>query len=505
MGFAEKPSTTPSRERGRWMVRLAAFVYLCVVAAWAALTYMVPDVRVCHPQMTPDGSVVPVCGPIGANDALLVGLLLLPAVVALLGTDLSEVGIAGLLTMKRQVQAVERRQDRLEQILTMTQMNQQSQDVKQTVAVLNVPVERLREELARQIEGQSTISTGELSVESDNLARLQVLGESLVRTSLPNLLADQLVTGVTSAGRLKPGSYGQAGNIELTLKKPLSPGRRTLSVTLETPGVTFAGTPILTFNMAYGGNASATRENDRTLILTLVGPSQGPVVAVLSGIVYAVDPDVPAGTVVNVSVSIDGGPPQGLATVATVAPPMDADVLAAATPTMFVGAREQATGLVSIIERGSGELGGSGRYPILRLRFVNDWGVPSRSTFSRPPWIVVRDGDLRFESGTPQLAGTTVSGAISGNASECEWSIYSPSTVRSVLEFRGSDLTGLSLPSGATNGPRVDVEPGERPGTPLFAEIEMLDADRTRALLLSRVAVGNVVESKGIRLIEPAS
>jgi hypothetical protein len=61
----------------------------------------------CRQQLSSDGRAVSVCGPIGTADLVLLGLLLLVA-GAFVWPDLSEFGVAGLVTVKRRLQAQEK-------------------------------------------------------------------------------------------------------------------------------------------------------------------------------------------------------------------------------------------------------------------------------------------------------------------------------------------------------------------------------------------------------------
>jgi hypothetical protein len=61
----------------------------------------------CKQQLLSDGRAVSVCGPFGTADLVLLGLLLLVA-GAFVWPDLSEFGVAGLVTVKRRLQAQER-------------------------------------------------------------------------------------------------------------------------------------------------------------------------------------------------------------------------------------------------------------------------------------------------------------------------------------------------------------------------------------------------------------
>jgi hypothetical protein len=92
----------------------AGFVFLAITTGVVA-TYWPGGPRVCRDQIAQTGSLVSVCRPVGLDDAILIGLLLLLAIVFLL-PDISEFGIAGLLSMKlrRRIWATERKADAAE-------------------------------------------------------------------------------------------------------------------------------------------------------------------------------------------------------------------------------------------------------------------------------------------------------------------------------------------------------------------------------------------------------
>ena len=68
------------------------------------------------------------------------------------------------------------------------------------------------------------------------------------------------------------------------------------------------------------------------------------------------------------------------------------------------------------------------------------------------------------------VAGGAFGGVFAVTGSSCVmWTVYSASTVASTIELRGSDASGVVLPTGATNGPRVSVPGGLAPGTTQMA------------------------------------
>ena len=86
----------------RWFVvgrRLAAATLFLATTLTAFATYLPGGPRVCRDELAATGSVVSVCQPAGLADVVVVGLVLLLAVLCLL-PDISEFGIAGILSMK---------------------------------------------------------------------------------------------------------------------------------------------------------------------------------------------------------------------------------------------------------------------------------------------------------------------------------------------------------------------------------------------------------------------
>lgn len=100
------------REIAAWLV-LALLIF-------AGLGTYVGIFAICREEATAAGSVVVVCGPVGAADLPLVGLILLA--VLLLTPRLSEFGIPGLVTLKRDLtQQIARVDDKVEHLLSVQQ------------------------------------------------------------------------------------------------------------------------------------------------------------------------------------------------------------------------------------------------------------------------------------------------------------------------------------------------------------------------------------------------
>ncbi len=152
----------------------------------------------------------------------------------------------------------------------------------------------------------------------------------------------------------------------------------------------------------------------------------------------------------------------------------------AAMPTMYLGRNGQTSGLVTLSERGPGELGGPGAYPkILRLRLIDplDPDGAVGDTFTRPPWIIVTSGDINLASPS-DLRGEPARTAIhswlaADDPASAEWLIVSPSTIASRLVVVGDTASG-PLPLGAGNGPAVNVAAMQREG-PLVLSVQVLD------------------------------
>ena len=101
-----QPATeTPWWNSGRMVGarRGVALLLLLALSALVVVSYL-PDspVRACREQVAATGTLVTVCRPLGTDDIVLVGLIVLGAGL-LLWPDLSELGVGGLLTIKRQV------------------------------------------------------------------------------------------------------------------------------------------------------------------------------------------------------------------------------------------------------------------------------------------------------------------------------------------------------------------------------------------------------------------
>jgi hypothetical protein len=150
------------------------------------------------------------------------------------------------------------------------------------------------------------------------------------------------------------------------------------------------------------------------------------------------------------------------------------DGTAQAIPSVIIGANDQATGTVVIREAAAGMLGASFLTNVLRVCYVSQTGKPE--VFTRAPWLVVTNGDLKIRAiSDPSIPsgaaapGTGVRGYLgiggAGTTLTCaQWIIFNGSSTASTLEIRGSASDATMLASGPNNGPRVNVDPQQKPG-----------------------------------------
>lgn len=94
-------------KRVRWTIALLIAVALAgfTIASYLPFT----GIASCHEELADSGIPVVVCGPIGAADVVLIGLVLLIAAVLVL-PELSEVGLPGGISIKRRVAELDREQ-----------------------------------------------------------------------------------------------------------------------------------------------------------------------------------------------------------------------------------------------------------------------------------------------------------------------------------------------------------------------------------------------------------
>jgi hypothetical protein len=146
------------------------------------------------------------------------------------------------------------------------------------------------------------------------------------------------------------------------------------------------------------------------------------------------------------------------------------DGTAQAIPSVIIGANDQATGTVVIREAAPGFVGAAAYGNVLRVCYVSATGVPE--VFTRAPWLIVTNGDLKLRANSdPTIPsgvaapGTGVRGYLGAGGTNCaQWIVSNVSTITSTLEIRGSGTDGAMLASGPNNGPHVNVNAQQVPG-----------------------------------------
>lgn len=177
------------------------------------------------------------------------------------------------------------------------------------------------DELRRQAESYRG-NSDTLAVEPEYVGTLQSLADDLDRVfpTHPDRFAENVATTtVMSAGRLIRGETAQrAGAISVATKQPLLAGTTSIRIAIDTPGVTFAAEPLLSFNTRSGATATCRREAENMMAVDLVGPSTIPVIFSLSGIALSVARDAPLGAV-RVTASLGDSTEHAIASIGSVA------------------------------------------------------------------------------------------------------------------------------------------------------------------------------------------
>lgn len=251
---------------------------------------------------------------------------------------------------------------------------------------------------------------------------------------------------VTSVGNLRTGLTASGLVISIVLAEP-GTMKRTLAVALETPDVTFQGTPIVSSNM----KALARIESGGRVIAVDLVPGTAERSLVILGLGLAAGQAAPPGPV-QTSIAVDSGNRRLLPTLGVVSTGTDIVVVVRNPPTLRMGGRNQITGHISIVEVAAGSLMDTG---VLRLRLVDmsDVDTPG-GTFETAPLLVVSHGDLRLREGGAASPTNVVRGTVGANDASCaEWSIWTRSTVPSTLEVSDAGrLTGPSIAVGVSRG-----------------------------------------------------
>lgn len=328
------------------------------------------------------------------------------------------------------------------------------------------------------VAGQQTLTVPALGTAT-------TAGQAVTQADVPNCAGATLgspgtvgnaVTQTAVTGSAVPGEQNQAtGNTTITeTAAGYLAANTVLTFTISAPatGVTFShsewadpsaqidlgsglGVPVLCV-LQIGQTACTVKVKTASTTLassiTLFGTSTG------GGIAIDMASSVAPGTKVKIAVT---GSPAILVVVSsnTIANAARVIVGVASQPVIYINYNAQATGMISLTEQGPGFFTSSG---------VNDaFGlcITTGESFTFAPYAIVASGDLMLLTST-STGATTVQGTLYnvGSWSCARWSIYSKSTVASVIDIVGATATG-PLAIGPGNGPTLSVPAGLQPGT----------------------------------------
>lgn len=108
-------------------------VIATVALVFILATYFFEDLQVCRDRLVDSGQTAEICGPVGNDDLVFVGIALLVALL-FFWPDFSEISLPGLVTLKRRVEKQEERTDELARII-------QQLSVSQTMTVQVIPAD----------------------------------------------------------------------------------------------------------------------------------------------------------------------------------------------------------------------------------------------------------------------------------------------------------------------------------------------------------------------------
>jgi hypothetical protein len=236
-----------------------------------------------------------------------------------------------------------------------------------------------------------------------------------------------------------------------------------VTFTISNPGsgVVFSASPAVTGPVGPGAVCALSFDR-KSCTVTVTAATAGIDVLTLGPIAVDVAGSVPLGTPVRIVAGVS--PTVAVNVVgSTVAFVGRVVVGVAAQPTIYIGENDQATGLITLTESGAGFfVAGVGSNNTFALCLATG------EVFTRAPWAVVTSS-----GGTPGLqllsgvvGASQVVGTLYNGGSCAYWTVFSASTTGAgIIEIRGSADGSTPLPTGANNGPRVNVPPGLAPGT----------------------------------------
>ncbi len=309
-------------------------------------------------------------------------------------------------------------------------------------------------------------------------ANNHLLGETVSQTSVTNCNGALIGTAATVTGRLDlTGTVG--GNVFPGENNQLISGA---TVILTTPGAgsTTDGLPsgsVVTYTLPAGiqfstpptvgyagtitGPATCALSFDRnSCSLTTTAASTAASSITIGTIRVDVAPTVALGTAVTITPTTSPA--------RTIVPANFRVAYVARTvvgvggiPTIFINVNDQNSGMLTLTETTAGFFrAGVGENNAFGICFTTG------EQMTRAPWAVVTAGDLQLLSGAVGAAsvqGTLFAGpAIAGGTQSCaRWTVYgrAATPLVSTIEIRGADASNVVLPSGANNGPRLNVVP----------------------------------------------
>jgi hypothetical protein len=312
-------------------------------------------------------------------------------------------------------------------------------------------------------------------------ANTHQLGEVVSQTGVPNcnLLSGAIGTAATVTGRIDvsgttgtnvfPGENNQVvtgATVILTTPGAGSttdglPSGSVVTFTLPT-GIQYSLPPTVAYGGTITGPATCALSFDRnSCSLTTTATSAAASTITLSNFRVDVASTVALGTAVTVTPT--SSPARTFVPSSfRIAFVQRTVVGVGGIPTIFINVNDQNTGQLTLTETSAGFFrAGVGENNAFGICFTTG------EQLTRAPWAVVTSGDLLLLSGATgaaSAAGTLFSGpAIAGGFQSCaRWTVFGRAStpVVSTIEIRGADASNVVLPSGANNGPRVNVVPG---------------------------------------------
>lgn len=302
------------------------------------------------------------------------------------------------------------------------------------------------------------------------------LGEVVSQAGVPNCNGGAIGTAATVTGRLDlagvagsqvfPGENNQqvtGASVTVTATGAGTttnglPSGAVVTFTLQPAGVQFSLPPSVTYGGAITGPATCTLSFDRTSCsVTTTAASTGPADTIAIGNIRVdVAPTVALGSAVNVAVTTSPARTVVPANV-RISYVSRTVVGVGGIPTIFINVNDQNTGQLTLTEATAGFFrAGVGENNAFAICFA------SGEQLTRAPWAVVTSGDLTLLSGAVGAASAQGTLFTSGGMSCARWTVFgrAATPVVSTIEIRGADASNVVLPSGANNGPRVNVVPG---------------------------------------------